>query len=179
MDQACQFISSNQDDILLDADSTKTDTYGKQEGAAWIHHYSQTGYHPFVINEYNSKTLVGAWLRPGSTYSADEAEPIMAEVLKRLPDWTAAGRLRIIMFVMPSEPKEQTDLKAYVRMPTTTVPIAKKTALILQLSLFMEKSAIRCPTLQKAEGSALSSISPKKRIRKGRLSFCWSLMFLR
>ena len=98
MDQACQFISSNQDDILLDADSTKTDTYGKQEGAAWIHHYSQTGYHPFVINEYNSKTLVGAWLRPGSTYSADEAEPIMAEVLKRLPDWTAAGRLRIIMF---------------------------------------------------------------------------------
>ena len=46
MDQACQFISSNQDNILLDADSTKTDTYGKQEGAAWIHHYSQTGYHP-------------------------------------------------------------------------------------------------------------------------------------
>ena len=40
MDQACQFISANQDDILLDADSTKTDTYGKQEGAAWIHHYS-------------------------------------------------------------------------------------------------------------------------------------------
>ena len=98
MDQACQFISADQDDILLDADSTKTDPYGKQEGAAWIHHYSQTGYHPFVINEYNSKTLVGAWLRPGSTYSADEAEPIMAEVLKRLPDWTAAGRLRIIMF---------------------------------------------------------------------------------
>ena len=98
MDQACQFISTNQDDILLDADSTKTDTYGKQEGSAWIHHYSQNGYHPFVINEYNSKTLVGAWLRPGSTYSADEAEPIMAEVLKRLPDSTAAGRIRIIMF---------------------------------------------------------------------------------
>ncbi len=98
MNQACQFISANQDDILLDADSTKTDTYGKQEGAAWIHHYSQNGYHPFVINEYTSKTLVGAWLRPGSTYSADEAEPIMAEVLKRLPDSTADGRIRTIMF---------------------------------------------------------------------------------
>ena len=98
MDQACQFISADQDDILLDADSTKTDPYGKQEGAAWIHHYSQTGYHPFVINEYNSKALVGAWLRAGSTYSANEAEPIMAEVLKRLPDRTAAGRIRIIMF---------------------------------------------------------------------------------
>ncbi len=98
MNQACQFISANQDDILLDADSTKTDTYGKQEGSAWIHHYSQVGSHPFVINEYNTRALVGAWLRPGSTYSADEAEPIMAEVLKRLPDYTADGRMRDIKF---------------------------------------------------------------------------------
>ena len=98
MDQACRFISGSQDDILLDADSTKTDTYGKQEGSAWIHHYSQVGYHPFVINEYNTRALVGAWLRPGSTYSADEAEPIMAEVLKRLPDYTADGRMRDIKF---------------------------------------------------------------------------------
>ncbi|WP_323088928.1 transposase [Allobaculum sp. JKK-2023] len=60
MDQACEFVSSNQDDIFLDADSTKADLYGKQEGAARIHHYSQIEYHPFVINEYNSKALVGA-----------------------------------------------------------------------------------------------------------------------
>lgn len=98
MDQACQFAAQNQDDILIDADSTKTDTYGKQEGSAWIHHYQQTGYHPFVVNEYASGVLLGAWLRPGNTYSADEAEPIMAEVLKRIPDQTVSGKIRDIKF---------------------------------------------------------------------------------
>ena len=98
MDQACQFVCRSQDDILLDADSTKTDTYGRQEGAAYIHHYSQVGYHPFVINEYNTRVLVGAWLRSGNTYSADEAEAILSEVLSRIPDRTANGRIRDIRF---------------------------------------------------------------------------------
>ena len=60
MDQAAQFVCACQDDILIDADSTKTDTYGNQEGSSWIHHYQQTGYHPFVVNEYNT----GALLQP-------------------------------------------------------------------------------------------------------------------
>lgn len=64
----------------------KTDTYGKQEGSAWIHHYSQVGYHPIVVNEFNTKLLAGAWLRPGSTYSADEAVAVMAEILNRTDD---------------------------------------------------------------------------------------------
>ncbi len=145
MDQACQFACACQDDILIDADSTKTDTYGNQEGSSWIHHYQQTGYHPFVVNEYNTgallgawlrpdadstKTdtygnqegsswihhyqqtgyhpfvvneyntgaLLGAWLRPGSAYSADEAEAIMTEVLKRIPDRTANGKMRQLRF---------------------------------------------------------------------------------
>lgn len=98
MNQACTFVSRNQEDILLDADSTKTDTYGHQEDAAWIHHYSQVGYHPFVINEYHSKALVGAWLRPGSTYSADEAEAILSEVLSRIPQTTEEGKIRQIRF---------------------------------------------------------------------------------
>ena len=98
MDQAAQFVCACQDDILIDADSTKTDTYGNQEGSSWIHHYQQTGYHPFVVNEYNTGALLGAWLRPGSAYSADEAEAIMTEVLKRIPDRTANGKMRQLRF---------------------------------------------------------------------------------
>ncbi len=94
MDQACQFACACQDDILTDADSTKTDTYGHQEESSWIHHYQQTGYHPFVVNEYNTGALLGAWLRRGSAYSTDEAEAIMTEVLKRIPDRTANGKIR-------------------------------------------------------------------------------------
>lgn len=98
MDQACQFVCACQDDILIDADSTKTNTYGNQEGSSWIHHYQQTGYHPFVVNEYNTGALLGAWLRPGNAYSADEAEAIMDEVLKRIPDRSANGKKRQLRF---------------------------------------------------------------------------------
>ena len=98
MDQAAQFVCACQGGILIDADSTKTDTYGHQEGSSWIHHYQQTGYHPFVVNEYNTGVLLGAWLRPGSAYVADEAEAIMTEILKRIPDRTANGKIRELRF---------------------------------------------------------------------------------
>ena len=98
MDQACGWINRHGGrDLIFDADSTKTDTYGNQEDAAWIHHYSQVGYHPFVINEYNSKVLAAAWLRPGSTYSADEAPALMNEVLSRIQD-TYQDSTRCIKF---------------------------------------------------------------------------------
>ncbi len=98
MDQACRFVHENQEDILFDADSTKTDVYGNQEEADYIFHYKQVGYHPVVVNEYNSKVLVAAWLRPGSAYSADQADAFMAEVLQRTPDYTPEGKLRNIQF---------------------------------------------------------------------------------
>ena len=36
MDQGCDFANQNCEDIILDADSTKTDSDGNQEGSAWI-----------------------------------------------------------------------------------------------------------------------------------------------
>ena len=98
MDQACQFACACQDDILIDADSIKTDTCGNQERSSWIHHYQQTGYHPFVLNEYNTGALLGAWLHPGKAFSADEAEAIMDEVFKRIPDRSANGKMRQLRF---------------------------------------------------------------------------------
>ena len=97
-DQACSFVHENQEDILFDADSTKTDVYGNQEDADYIFHYKQVGYHPVVVNEYNTKVLVAAWLRPGNAYSADQADAFMGEVLKRTPDYTRSGKLRNIQF---------------------------------------------------------------------------------
>lgn len=54
---SCSLIERLCEIILLDADSTKTDTYGSQEGSAWIHNCSQVGYQPFVVNEFSAKLL--------------------------------------------------------------------------------------------------------------------------
>lgn len=98
MDQSCSFIDRNVRDILFDADSTKTDVYGNQDGADWIHHYSQVGYHPIMVNEFHSKVLAASFLRPGSAGSAEEAVPVMEEVLSRVSDTAADGSLRSISF---------------------------------------------------------------------------------
>lgn len=69
--QACNFINENVDDIILDADSTLVTTNGCQEAAAYISHYAEVGYHPLVINEFNTKLLVSSQLRAGSAYSSN------------------------------------------------------------------------------------------------------------
>lgn len=69
--QACQFISKNVDTIIMDADSTLATTNGCQEAAAYISHYGQVGYHPLVINEFNTKLLLSSQLRAGNTYSSN------------------------------------------------------------------------------------------------------------
>lgn len=69
--QACQFLNNHRDEIILDADSTLVTTTGRQEGAGYISHYKETGYHPLVINEFNTKLLVSAVLRSGNAYSSN------------------------------------------------------------------------------------------------------------
>lgn len=68
---ACRFINEKVSSPILDADSTLITTCGKQEASAYIHHYQENGYHPFVINEYQSKLLVSSVLRTGSSYSSN------------------------------------------------------------------------------------------------------------
>ncbi len=100
MDQACKIYKRQQDDILLDADSTKTDyLYGENRK---VMHGSITtvkvGYHPFVINEYIRELLSGHGCVLVLLIWPMKNEPIMAKVLKRLPDYTADGRMRDIKF---------------------------------------------------------------------------------
>lgn len=68
---AYDFVNTNIDDPILDADSTIVTTCGNQEASAYIHHYQENGYHPLVINEYHSKLLLSSLLRTGSAYSSN------------------------------------------------------------------------------------------------------------
>lgn len=81
---AYDFVNTNIDDPILDADSTMVTTCGNQEASAYIHHYQENGYHPLVINEYHSKLLLSSLLRTGSAYSSngiiEELEQIFTQL---------------------------------------------------------------------------------------------------
>lgn len=81
---AYDFVNTNIDDSILDADSTMVTTCGNQEASAYIHHYQENGYHPLVINEYHSKLLLSSLLRTGSAYSSngiiEELEQIFTQL---------------------------------------------------------------------------------------------------
>lgn len=81
---AYDFVNTNIDDSILDADSTMVTTCGNQEASAYIHHYQENGYHPLIINEYHSKLLLSSLLRTGSAYSSngiiEELEQIFTQL---------------------------------------------------------------------------------------------------
>lgn len=87
IETACKYINQNIPDPIIDADSTLLETYGEQEASAYIHHYSETGYHPLLINEFNSRLLLSAVLRTGSSYSAngiiEELRTVLAYMYNR------------------------------------------------------------------------------------------------
>lgn len=84
---ACKHVNHHIEAPVIDADSTLTETYGSQEAGAFIHHYAEVGYHPLVINEFNSKLLLSARLRTGSSYSSngiiEELQTILAYLHNR------------------------------------------------------------------------------------------------
>ena len=79
--QACKYINRHVASPILDADSTMITTDGEQEAASYIHHYQEVGYHPLVINEYNSKLLVSAQLRTGKSYSSNGIIEELKEIM--------------------------------------------------------------------------------------------------
>lgn len=56
--------------IVLDIDSSVSQTHGAQEGSAYNGHFGCTCYHPlFVLNQFGD--LERCALRPGNVHSAD------------------------------------------------------------------------------------------------------------
>ena len=68
--------------IVLDMDSSVSETHGMQEGSAYNGHYACTCYHPlFVFNQFGD--LERCELRPGNVHSADGWRDVLEPVAAR------------------------------------------------------------------------------------------------
>ena len=68
--------------IVLDMDSSVSETHGAQEGSAYNGHFACTCYHPlFVFNQFGD--LERCALRPGNVHSADGWKEVLDPVLAR------------------------------------------------------------------------------------------------
>jgi len=69
-------------EIILDMDSSVSETYGQQEGSAYNGHFSCTCYHPlFCFNQFGD--LERAMLRNGNVHSADDWRSVLEPVVAR------------------------------------------------------------------------------------------------
>ena len=68
--------------IVLDMDSSVSETHGAQEGSAYNGHFACTCYHPlFVFNQFGD--LERCALRPGNVHSADGWREVLEPVVAR------------------------------------------------------------------------------------------------
>src|SRR5919199_1071837 len=68
--------------VVLDMDSSVSETHGAQEGSAYNGHFGCTCYHPlFVFNQFGD--LERCALRPGNVHSADGWRDVLAPVVAR------------------------------------------------------------------------------------------------
>lgn len=71
--------------LILDMDSSVSETYGQQEGAAYNGHFGCECYHPlFVFNQDGDVEF--AKLRPGNVASADDWQSVLKPVIDRYRD---------------------------------------------------------------------------------------------
>jgi len=72
-------------EIILDMDSSVSETYGAQEGSAYNGHFGCTCYHPlFCFNQFGD--LERVTLRPGNVHSADDWQSVLNPVVARYRD---------------------------------------------------------------------------------------------
>ena len=72
-------------EILLDMDSSVSETYGRQEGSAYNGHFSCTCNHPlFCFNQFGA--LERALLRNGNVHSAEGWRSVLEPVVARYRD---------------------------------------------------------------------------------------------
>ena len=70
------------DQIILDMDSSVSETHGHQEGSAYNGYFECTCYHPlFCFNQHGD--LERALLRNGNVHSADDWRSVLEPVVAR------------------------------------------------------------------------------------------------
>ena len=68
--------------LILDMDSSVSETYGQQEGSAYNGHFACTCYHPlFCFNQYGD--VEGALLREGNVHSAKDWQAVLDPIVDR------------------------------------------------------------------------------------------------
>jgi len=68
--------------IVLDMDSSVSETYGQQEGTAYNGHFGCTSYHPlFCFNQFGD--LEGSLLREGNVHSAKDWKTVLDSIVAR------------------------------------------------------------------------------------------------
>lgn len=74
---------SSPTEVIFDIDSTHSDTFGDQYGAAYNSHYGSEGYHPMLMFDGVTGDAIKAELRAGNVYTSRQAGRFVAPVLKR------------------------------------------------------------------------------------------------
>lgn len=72
---------NNQQEMIIDVDSTHTDTYGYQENANYNAHYQTNGYHPLIAFDGVTGMLLASKLRPGNVYTSNGIIDFMGPIL--------------------------------------------------------------------------------------------------
>lgn len=81
---AFDYINKHQSTVILDADSTGTDCYGKQQAANFIVHYRKKGYHAHLITDFKSGLILNEYLRDGHTYTSNGIIPMLQETIMKI-----------------------------------------------------------------------------------------------
>lgn len=82
-------LERNATELLIDLDSTHSDTFGNQEDTNFNAHYGTNGYHPLVAFDGLTGDFLKAELRPGNVYTSkgvkDFLEPLLEHYCDTLP----------------------------------------------------------------------------------------------
>ena len=68
--------------MIIDLDSTHSDTFGNQEQTDYNAHYGTNGYHPLVAFDGLNGDFLKAKLRPGSQYTSNGVETFLKSLLE-------------------------------------------------------------------------------------------------
>lgn len=76
-------IHRNQQELVIDVDSTHCDTFGKQENTTNNAHYGTNGFHPLIAFDGLTGLFLGAQLRPGNVYTSTEVAAFVRPLIER------------------------------------------------------------------------------------------------
>lgn len=75
-------LERNLTELIIDLDSTHSDTFGNQEGTNYNAHYGTTGYHPLVAFDGLTGDFLKAELRSGNVYTSNSVKDFLEPMLE-------------------------------------------------------------------------------------------------